>query len=1425
MMKKFIVSFLSIIMILQNLSFAAEENADPFADRDELNIAFIGGSITEGYGSTTWSSDDLNDAEKDGSIKNTNCYAGLVGQWFIDKYPNKKVNVYNAGYSGTTSELGVFRLKNEVFKYNPDMIFVEFAVNDRWNIELSKKCMEAIVRLSLQQEKVPVINFIYTTMEGYQAIGAYQEEVAEYYGIPSHDLQTYVKGQISKGKYVFEKLFPDLTHPSDEGYKVYADFIIDNLEKSDYSYFVKPTYREKAKFGADYKSPTYESVLKSQRVGSWSTSELRGLDVISTVQKGAKLTYKFYGDRIGLRMNYSAANEKPGDVSYAIDGVVTSSNGIWIGTELNLTQDWHTLEITYNKTDGGLAEYSIYGFYVDNYGAPETGEDGEGDVEINVTEGVTEIFVSTEGNDANDGSIEKPLRTITQGLKAASKLSKNSTTDITVNVRQGAYYEPNGGISLDKEISGTENSRIVVKAYNDEKVSVTGGTSIDSSYFKKVTDEATLKRIPKNAHGYVYYANLKAAGISDWGVMAYFGYGAKEDRTRQLTIDGQEYEIARWPNAGYTYAGKKIETTIGTKFTYENERMKRWQTATEAWAYGYWKWKWADQCFRISEIDWAKKTISTLDSHYFGFAEGASFYVYNLIEELDAPGEWFLDSLTGNLYLYPKNNIDGADIQLSTPNKPLLEINESEYITFYGITFENGINDAITITDGRHILVDNCEIKNVGGMGFETLGTNSKNCGVRNTYIYRTGDTAVNLQAGDFKTLEYADGFAEHCRIEQPATKSGVAYGAVISGVGNRISHCEINNAKKQAIAFGRSYDSIIEYNEIYNTLKYANDAGAIYGGRDWTSGNTVIRYNYIHHNNGADLRTDDIWSTQSIYADDGFAGCQIYGNVIEGSRRGIFFHYANNALIENNLFIDCDEPICFKNRNGNEEPEWIRSESEKIGREFDAGNLEIIKDEVGDGTYFMWTERYMLNPTLYEEKMPWLKTVMYRGVEPVDNIIRKNISVSEPVEEFSIYKSDKDKIILYPENVEGDNVIENNYRTDTFTSYEELASHIEGFDVVDLAEVGPNSPKRGAVGEFNTIWPPNGAIDIDNQEVVLSWEASSGASNYWLTVAEDPEFKNIVLYEENIDNYRVLPALKSGAQTYYWKVEAFGVNLKNDKTLVPNSNGVQFFRTSNSTKLNKDELLEAIEEAKKAEADAVEGTEKGMFAVGSKAILRGWIEASEDIYKNTRKALSPYISLQTTIDDAAEEMKKRTNIFMNSKVIQDVDLGDEVFTGSADWSHKDVMVSKREISFSANGYTAGFKKNKIDPFKKLKFKVKFDLAEGAWSAIVQRAADPTSVIYGIPGYCLLIKEDTVELQRFGAGGWLKEAPNEYLKPGAWHDVEFGVVNEGSIVRISVISDGHEVFNVLDESNPIMDGGYFTMYNSGKNTITLQPAE
>ncbi|MBE7042571.1 MAG: hypothetical protein E7399_03645, partial [Ruminococcaceae bacterium] len=146
----------------------------------DLKIAFIGGSITYGTGASS--------AAKRYSTQ-------LVTNYFKKKFPNKNIIEINTGIGGTPSDLGLMRLNREISSQAPDVVFVEFAVNDKYfDQATAQRQYEGIVRQLLKLPKQPVVIPLYTCENGLSEVTAdYQQEVAEYYGLGSVSFIEYIK--------------------------------------------------------------------------------------------------------------------------------------------------------------------------------------------------------------------------------------------------------------------------------------------------------------------------------------------------------------------------------------------------------------------------------------------------------------------------------------------------------------------------------------------------------------------------------------------------------------------------------------------------------------------------------------------------------------------------------------------------------------------------------------------------------------------------------------------------------------------------------------------------------------------------------------------------------------------------------------------------------------------------------------------------------------------------------------------------------------------------------------------------------------------------------------------------------------------------------------------------------------------------------
>ena len=109
------------------------------ADGETIKAAYIGGSITEGY------SDNI-------TLKTEEKWVDMSTKWLNEQFPDSDITYVNAGLSGTPSVLGNVRLQRDVLQYDPDIVFVEFAVNDGGET-IYKNAYESLVRTLLTQDK------------------------------------------------------------------------------------------------------------------------------------------------------------------------------------------------------------------------------------------------------------------------------------------------------------------------------------------------------------------------------------------------------------------------------------------------------------------------------------------------------------------------------------------------------------------------------------------------------------------------------------------------------------------------------------------------------------------------------------------------------------------------------------------------------------------------------------------------------------------------------------------------------------------------------------------------------------------------------------------------------------------------------------------------------------------------------------------------------------------------------------------------------------------------------------------------------------------------------------------------------------------------------------------------------------------------
>jgi len=541
----------------------------------------------------------------------------------------------------------------------------------------------------------------------------------------------------------------------------------------------------------------------------------------------------------------------------------------------------------------------------------------------------TFFHVSRKGNDkwtgkltvANRWGSDGPFATLERARDAIRELKvhgKYPDDGVTVFIH-GGTYEQRKSFELNRIDSGTPNSPVTYQSYKGEKVTISGGATIPDKAFTPVRDDAILKRLDPASRDKVLQADLKSLGITYFGdpwpenFLGYTGWP-------ELFYDGKVMQLARWPNDGYASVAKVIDRGSmprygeapdrpGT-FQYDGDRPSRWLTAPEVYLNGFWAYSWFANCMKVAKIDTDAKTITFTTPHQYGLGgpSGGVYYAMNVLEELDTPGEYYLDRNSGILYFWPPEGLSGKDISLSILPAPIVLLKYASYVNFQGLTFQYSCGEGIKIQNGDHNTIAGCSITNIANTAVNMeSGTGN---GIVSSDIYNLGAAGIILNGGDRKTLTPSHNYARNNHIHHYGRlKPNYEAGIILRGVGGIAENNEIHDAPHRGIGFGGN-DHLIQYNHVHHVGLNADDVGGIGTGGDWSERGTTVRYNLVH-----DIGSGSAVGNICIYMDTNTAGISVYGNIMHSTRRGMLVNAGRDNLIENNIIAKCDMPMTMNFR------------------------------------------------------------------------------------------------------------------------------------------------------------------------------------------------------------------------------------------------------------------------------------------------------------------------------------------------------------------------------------------------------------------------------------------------------------------------------------------------------------------------------
>ena len=490
---------------------------------------------------------------------------------------------------------------------------------------------------------------------------------------------------------------------------------------------------------------------------------------------------------------------------------------------------------------------------------------------------------------------------------------------------QGGVYALDAGLELTQQDSGSAKAPIEYRAAAGEVVRLLGGRRL--SGFRVVTDAALLARLAPEARGQVVHVGLRANGISDFGEMVSRGFARPTVPAHlELFFNDQPMTVAQWPKPGQflkitgftTPAKDEWGTKLGDLkggLKYDGDRPLHWAPSDDIWVHGYWSYDWANSYEHVRRLDANERVVETQPPYgHYNFRPGQRFYFLNVLEELDQPGEYYVDRGTGMLYFWPPSPIEQGEAIASVVREPVIRLTDVSYVTLRGLTVECGRGQGIEVIGGSHDLIAGCTVRNLGNWAIRVKGGTDHT--VAGCDAYNTGDGAIHVEGGDRKTLAPAGHAVVNNHLHHFGRWSrSYQAGVLAAGVGHRVANNLIHDAPHNGILYWGN-DITLEYNEIHRVCLESGDVGAIYTGRDYTFRGNVIRYNYIHHLGGVGM------GSSAIYMDDCVSGHVIYGNIVVGGD-GIWLGGGRDFIIENNIFVDCAAALAFDARGTDANPVW----------------------------------------------------------------------------------------------------------------------------------------------------------------------------------------------------------------------------------------------------------------------------------------------------------------------------------------------------------------------------------------------------------------------------------------------------------------------------------------------------------------------
>ena len=571
-----------------------------------------------------------------------------------------------------------------------------------------------------------------------------------------------------------------------------------------------------------------------------------------------------------------------------------------------------------------------------------------------------DFFVAPKGSNAAAGTKSHPFATLESARDAARQARRrNASEPVTVWLAGGDYYLAHGF-----ELTAADSATIY-RSVPGQTARLVGARRISASAFHPVTNPETMARIPKPLREKIVELDLAALGLGH--IERYPDLFNDAGGILGLYFAGRRMPLSRYPNEGSTMIRRVLDTGGGLQdrnwskpanvkaaqrdsggvFEYREDaypHFERWRHALDrgVWLKGYWRIPWENEAVRVKSIDPVNHTATLAKAVPGGIGNKYSrpegngaeqYWLLNLLEEIDTPGEWAIDFVDKKLFFYPPSPLARGEILLADFDEPVISVSGASGVVLRDLTIDAGLGHGVVFKGGAENLLAGSTVRNVsrygavleGGSKNQVLSCDLHHLGAGGVWLSGGEEQAApRIPAGHRVVNNHIHDFAEIERVYAPGVNAGFTGGGGGGhhpAVGMYVAHNLIHDTPHAGVLFG-SWDSLFEYNEVFRYCTVSNDMGAFYsydlGSR---MGNHTFRYNLMHDSDEGD----------GFYWDHDHPGMHVYGNIAylkSAGKRGYGFLYKIGSQAQKPYAIECYNNVAIACNRGFEFVDGLPAES-----------------------------------------------------------------------------------------------------------------------------------------------------------------------------------------------------------------------------------------------------------------------------------------------------------------------------------------------------------------------------------------------------------------------------------------------------------------------------------------------------------------